>query len=209
MIFCNKKLILFDLDGVIIDSKANMEAAWLAVCKETAIDIPFENYFSYIGRAFPDIMRCLGVIGDNAKKAETIFRTSSMENITLIKFFPDAADILARLQRAGLKLGIVTSKDKLRTNAILAMLPVEFITVQTPNDRYRPKPAPDHLLAAMALTRTDPSDSLYVGDMMADYDSACRAGIDYLHAEWGYGQKPSSKSSSLAKFSLLPGSLKI
>ena len=186
----NKKLILFDLDGVLIDSKKNMEAAWRAVRKDTKTGVSFESYFALIGRSFPDVMDCLGIDGETAKRAEIIFRTSSMKNISLINFFPNAAEILCELHSAGLKLGVVTSKDRLRTNAILAMLPVDFITVQTPNEKFRPKPAPDHLLAAIAVARTDPRDCLYVGDMDSDYAAACRAGIDYLHAEWGYGAHP-------------------
>ena len=40
-----KKLIVFDLDGVIFDSKQNMRKAWNDVKNELNIDIPFHKYF--------------------------------------------------------------------------------------------------------------------------------------------------------------------
>lgn len=201
-----KTLILFDLDGVIIDSRANMEAAWRAVQKETGSGVPFDDYFAQIGRAFPDILSRIGM-ADVVKQAETVFRTASMQNLALIDFFPGVAETLQTLQDAGRKMGVVTSKDKLRTNAILALLPVEFVTVQTPHERLRSKPAPDHLLSAMALARTDPADSVYLGDMDSDYEAARRAGIDYLHAGWGYGARPAKDVPEIASFEALPAAL--
>ena len=41
-----------------------------------------------------------------------------------------------------------------------------------------------------AQTGVDPIETLYVGDMAADHEAAKRAGVDYAHAEWGYGQAP-------------------
>ena len=40
----------------------------------------------------------------------------------------------------------------------------------------------------MAESETDPAETLYVGDMPTDREAADRAGIDYVHASWGYGE---------------------
>jgi len=52
----NKKLILFDLDGVLIDFKKNMQIAWESVCHQHNIYTEFEKYFMNIGRPFQDIL---------------------------------------------------------------------------------------------------------------------------------------------------------
>ena len=57
------KLCLFDLDGVIIDSRSNMERSWSAVQSVFELDSPFEGYFQVIGRPFQDIMSVLDYIG--------------------------------------------------------------------------------------------------------------------------------------------------
>lgn len=182
-----KRLILFDVDGVLLDSKDNMRKSWAHVLERTNLKIPFEDYFSRIGRPFRDIMIDLGVSYD-LEKIEKIYMTASFDFLEEAMFFPNVKDTLNQLHHSGIKLGIVTSKDKLRTNAVLQQIDTPFVTIQSPSERYRGKPAPDYLMIAMAEAAEDPSDTLYIGDMSTDYEAARRAGIDYVHASWGYGE---------------------
>ena len=184
-----KRLILFDLDGVLLNSRENMSFAWSKASEAAGIDVDFEAYFREIGRPFSSILRRLG-IADPDHVVESTFRVASMERLDLLSFYPKVRRVLVQLSSEDFMLGIVTSKDKLRTNAIIAMLPVEFDCVRSPNDSFRGKPAPDHLLMAMAQANVDPSETLYVGDMDADYEAETRAGVDYAHASWGYGEEP-------------------
>ncbi len=181
-----KRLVLFDLDGVLLHSRENMRQAWDVVLRETDVDRPFEAYFAMIGRPFKDIMIRLGVTRD-LERIEKIYMTASFDFLTQATFFPGVRETLAGIRGQGLKIGVVTSKDAPRTRAVLSQLDVEFASVQSPNDRFRGKPAPDHLLIAMAEAGEDPCDTLYVGDMETDCRAARRAGIDYVHAAWGYG----------------------
>ena len=191
-----KKLLLFDLDGVLLDSRLNMSKAWEAVQSQLNIQVSFERYFAQIGRPFGDIMKSLG-LRDHAHEAERVFRVASMKNLHLLEFFPGVESSLVEAHTSGFQLGVVTSKDKMRTDAILALLPVEFVTVRTPEPGYRGKPAPDHLLAACAEANRDPCETLYVGDMFFDYSAAFRAGIDYVHVRWGYGDRPADCSRTV------------
>ncbi len=184
-----KRLVLFDLDGVLLDSRENMRRSWQRVCEHFGTDVGFERYFAEIGRPFSVIMERLG-LSERAAAIEGVFRVASMENLNVLRFYPQVAETLTKLEAANMKMGIVTSKDQLRTNAIIAMLPVNFTCVHAPDGKLRGKPAPDHLLMAMAQTSVDPAETLYVGDMAADHEAAKRAGVDYAHAEWGYGQTP-------------------
>lgn len=182
-----KRLVLFDLDGVLLHSRENMRQAWAVVLRETPVRQPFEAYFALIGRPFKDIMACLGIT-DDVGRIEKIYMTASFDFLAEATFFQGVRESLGELQAMGLKMGIVTSKDLPRTKAILPQLGVEFVTVQCPNNKFRGKPAPDHLLVAMAEAGEDPSDTLFVGDMETDWHAARRAGVDYVHASWGYGQ---------------------
>lgn len=188
-----KELALFDLDGVLLDSRENMRRSWSKVRERCGTDVSFERYFSEIGRPFPVIMERLG-LSAHASEIEAVFRMASMENLDALNFYPRVSETLLELQRRGLKIGIVTSKDQLRTNAILAMLPVTFACIHAPDGKTRGKPAPDHLLMAMAQASVDPAETIYIGDMAADHEAAKRAGIDYAHAAWGYGQEPEDDS---------------
>jgi phosphoglycolate phosphatase len=193
-----KELVLFDLDGVLLDSKENMRLSWESVRREAGVTVPFDRYFAEIGRPFGSILDRLD-LSDHSVAIEAAFRTASMENIGVLKFYPGVIETLSRLETAGIKFGIVTSKDILRTSAILAMLSSTFSCIQTPDNELRGKPAPDHLLLAMSKVGVDPINTLYVGDMAADHEAAMRAGIDYAHASWGYGRPPEDESWVLSK----------
>ena len=57
-----KKILIFDLDGVLIDSKKNMFLSWLKVQeKHNLNNINFKQYFKNIGRPFFDILKIIGV----------------------------------------------------------------------------------------------------------------------------------------------------
>jgi phosphoglycolate phosphatase len=181
-----KRLVLFDLDGVLLHSQENMRQAWDVVLSKTDVNQPFEAYFSLIGRPFKDIMACLGVTSD-IDNIEKIYMTASFDFLAQATFFPGVREALGTLRQMGVKMGVVTSKDLPRTKAVLAQLDIKFSSVQCPNNKLRGKPAPDHVLMAMAEAGEDPADTLFMGDMETDWQAAQRAGIDYVHANWGYG----------------------
>lgn len=197
-----KRLVLFDLDGVLLHSHENMRQAWEVVLAKTDVDRPFEDYFAQIGRPFKDIMQLLGVRGD-LERIEKVYMTASFEFLANATFFPGVKEALAEIRDLGVKMGVVTSKDAPRTKAVLAQLDISFASVQSPNGRFRGKPAPDHLLVAMAEAGEDPADTIFVGDMETDWHAACRAGIDYVHAGWGYGE-PLASIPTLESISQLP-----
>lgn len=173
-----------------------MSLAWSAVCDALGVTVPFERYFAEIGRPFGEIMDILG-LGDRASAIETVFRRTSATTLASTPIYPGVGDMLKALQSVGCRLAIVTSKDRGRTDLVLKRLPVTFDAVRTPDGSCRGKPAPDHLMMAMAMCRTDPADTVFIGDMDSDAEAAARAGIDYVHARWGYGKEPASCLAAL------------
>ena len=185
----SKKLLLFDLDGVLIDSKSNMKYAWSVVQRVAKVNVAFDNYFELIGRPFSEILKILS-LDDNLEDIEDIFKCASLDRLDLVRFYPDVVNTLINMRENNIKLGVVTSKDYDRTNIILSKLPVDFTSIQTPNNKYRGKPAPDSILVAMAEAGVDPKDTVYIGDMLVDFEASVRAKVDYIHAEWGYQSIP-------------------
>lgn len=188
-----KELILFDLDGVLIDSKKNMQIAWEAVQDEFKLNIPFESYFNLIGMPFQDILKSLK-IKKNKKKIEYCFRKKSAQFLHHIPFFEGVEETIEHLKYSKkFKIGIVTSKDKLRTNSMISKLP-KFDVVSCPEKKLRGKPNPDQLLSSLKKCNCDPRRAVYVGDMEVDKEAAERSGIDFIYAEWGYGKVKNSIS---------------
>lgn len=186
MHFSAKKLILFDLDGVLLNSKRNMELSWGAVCERYDVNVEFEDYFSNIGRPFKEILSILNIY-ENQNDIEKTYSDVSAQLIDQVEFYEGVESVLGQLNNNNIKTGIVTSKNTFRTHKIIDLLGFAFDIVQTPNDVLKGKPAPDHILYAMSELDLNSSDTLYIGDMDVDYEAAKRAYVDYAHALWGYG----------------------
>ncbi|VAX23714.1 hypothetical protein MNBD_NITROSPINAE02-1767 [hydrothermal vent metagenome] len=183
----NKRLVLFDLDGVIVDSRKNMEVSWSAVRATYDIDIEFESYFRHIGRPFLDIMEKLGLEKDG-ENIHRIYNVVSSSRLDLIEEFPGISEVIRELRKNKLVVGLVTSKDKERTLEIVRKLDLLFDVIDCPEKGQRGKPNPDPLMRAMLQCQKDPADTIYIGDMQVDYEATARAGVDYMHANWGYGE---------------------
>jgi phosphoglycolate phosphatase len=92
---------------------------------------------------------------------------------------PGARETLAALHGRGIQLGICSNKPIAFTHDLVAYLQIaEFLTVVLgPEDVGRLKPAPDILLTALERLKIQPTEALYVGDMVVDIQTARAAGI--------------------------------
>ena len=180
------KLVLFDLDGVLIDSKKNMEVSWAAVSVTYDLGVDFERYFELIGRPFTNIMEKLG-LDERADQIKQVYDVASSCRLDLVEIYPDCMQLVNDLKNMGMRVGLVTSKDRARTLEVVKKMDVLFDVVDCPEPGHRGKPHPDPLLRAMLQCHSDPAETVYIGDMQVDYECTQRAGVDYVHVDWGYG----------------------
>ena len=176
-------LLLFDLDGVLIDSKLNMRQSWQDVCNNFNINVPFEQYFKHIGRPFEDIMKILE-LEHLLPEIKTVYLSLTKKYEDLILFYPNTENTLVLLSKK-YKLGVVTSKSKTRTTDILSRINVNFLVIKCPEDG-KGKPAPDLLISAMQAVNESPKDTVYFGDMPVDLQAANAAGVKFIQCTWGY-----------------------
>ena len=95
----DKSLYLFDLDGVIIDSKKNMRVSWNLVNKRFGLNISFKKYFFLIGRDFSDILRKLKIKKKNFDQIEKTFKKESIKNFNKYKLYPKVKSVLNYLEK--------------------------------------------------------------------------------------------------------------
>src|SRR2546423_601517 len=97
----------------------------------------------------------------------------------LTRLLPGAAELLAELKRLGKGIAVCSNKPRAFTQELLDYLDVGSLidAVLGPEDVVRAKPAPDMLLAGLQRLAVKPSESLYVGDMVVDIETARAAGV--------------------------------
>lgn len=136
-----------------------------------------------IGRTLEEIFEL--VTGD--RPAPPAFRARFVECADRIMLdatvlYPEVPGVVERLRRAGLRLGVVTTKYAHRVESILdrAGLRESFAVVIGSDSVPVAKPDPAGLLAAMAALASAPSRSLYVGDSVVDAEASSRSGVPFV-----------------------------
>ena len=183
-----KKLIIFDVDGVLFDSLKNMETAWKYTTNKFHINVGFDNYVKYLGLPFIAILQNLG-INSKKKEIQKYYQLISEKNLNLITPFKKTQKIIGLLNKYQIKKAICTSKDFQRTKKILNKYNLKFDAIEADiNNQKKGKPHPDKILSILDKLKIDKKYSVYIGDMYIDYLTAKNAKIDYLHAGWGYSK---------------------
>ena len=182
-----KKVLIFDVDGVLVDSKKNMELSWNKVQKQHNLqNIKFEKYFKNIGRPFYKILNIIG-IRKNLKKIKKTYQQESIKQINEIKYYNNVIKTIKDLKKKKYILNIVTSKDLERTKKSLKSLKEYFTYIECSNDETRGKPFPDQINFILSRLKVNKSECVYIGDTLVDYNTAKNAKIDFIFAKWGYG----------------------
>ena len=186
------KSLIFDLDGVLIDSKRNMEASWQECQRSFDLENSFQDYFSLIGRPFNEILSLLNINYD-FDKIKHVYDKTSISNIGLISFYPNVVRCLKEFHKKKINLFIVTSKDSKRAQITLRKVKNLFLYISCPEKKLRGKPYPDQILNIINKFSLEPKECVYIGDTKVDQLAAKAAEIDFLFANWGYGPKPTEE----------------
>ena len=183
-----KKLFLFDLDGVLFDTKKNMDKAWNLVRDKFNIKKSFNEYFLHLGLPFNLIMKKLGINKNNINLINVFYKKKSLQHSHLIKIYPGVKSSLKKLKKNNIEVGIVTSKDAYRTKKIISNYKLNFSIIECPRKGFRGKPHPDPILRVIKKTGYLKKDVIYVGDTYNDYLSAKSSKIKFIFAAYGYGK---------------------
>lgn len=195
--------IVFDLDGVLVDSLPAMKAAWDNVNVVMELGIDFLEYRKYIGLPFSDILAKLEIPPSEFSKVRELYFDERLRGNVVL--YPGALESLKKLAAEGILLSILTSKPRESASLLVGkFFPELKLNVWSPEDisSGRGKPAPDGLLELISVSGVDPYETVFVGDMQSDAECAQRAGIQFFFAGWGYGQDVShmARFSTLEKF---------
>ena len=189
--------LIFDLDGTLIDSAADMAAAvnlYLTSQGWPAQEIAYVERFIGHGprRLVQDMFTDLGLPRDAASidTAHAAFMTQYWQSPTrLTRFYPDVLADLHGLHGAGIALGLCTNKPQALTLRILDQLAIAplFSAVVGGDAVPACKPDPGHLLAVVAKMGLQPGTWAYIGDSGIDQATALAANVAFFVVPWGGG----------------------
>ncbi|CCH32523.1 HAD-IA family hydrolase [Actinosynnema sp. NPDC047251] len=169
-------VILFDLDGVLVDSSGCVAKAWFEWAARHGLDA--ERTFALgHGRTTADHLRAAAP--DLATPEEAAAVDALEERyVTEVVAQPGAREATAELTRLGRRWGIVTSCDHPAATARLAVagIPAPDVLV-TAADVEQHKPAPDGYLLGCRRTGVEPAGALVFEDAPAGLAAARAAGI--------------------------------
>ena len=180
-----KKVIIFDLDGVLIDSKKNMKISWNKTNKKFKLNKKFKEYFKHVGKPFKEILNALS-IEKNLNKIENNYQLESKKNFKKIKLYKGVLETINFLKKKNITIGILTSKDKKRTINFIRKLKIKVDFIQCPHPSLRGKPYPDLFNKIIKEKKLKRKNCLYVGDAKYDFIAAKKANIKFIFARYGY-----------------------
>ncbi len=176
--------VLFDFDGVLVDTEWAIYQAWLRTFREHGHDLPLEIYTRCIGSDFATwspkthLEELTGGSFDwhdldARRQAEIVAELESAQPM------PGVLEILRKLTEAGIRRAVVSSSSHQWVDGWLAKLGIsgEFETTVCRGDAPQIKPAPDLYLEAARRLGLEPAECLVIEDSLNGVKSAIAAGM--------------------------------
>jgi phosphoglycolate phosphatase len=186
-------LLIFDLDGTLIDSRLDLANAVNATRRHMGMT-PLENerVYSYVGNGAPVLIR--RAMGEQASEAEIqealeffleYYREHDLENTTL---YPGVRESLDRLRAAGKHMAVLSNKPVKMSKAIVDGLGMggHFFRVYGGNSFDFKKPNPIGIRTLMEETAIGPGRTMMVGDSSVDMETARNAGVPCCGVTYGF-----------------------
>jgi phosphoglycolate phosphatase len=186
------KLIIFDLDGTLVDSCQDLATAVNLMRRHFGLPaLAPESIRGYVGNGVRMLVtRALQgtrIDVDEALKVQMpLYRAHAVDQTGL---YPGVFEGLKCLRERGHILAVATNKPAESCDLILRHLGIYdwFITVLAADRFPVLKPAPDMITNCMATAGVTPRNTWVVGDNYTDLESARRAGANSIFVTYGYG----------------------
>ncbi len=190
-----KKLIIFDLDGTLLDTTLAMQ-----VCGNFALEslgfsgFPRERYKGFSGGGVEGyVFAILEAAGDMEHRFyDEFWRLYSQRNDRLtpdeVEPYEGIIPALSRLKEKGVLLAVLSNKDQKSCDIIIEQYfgKGTFSIIRGDREDGVVKPDPAGVFDILKQLNVKIEDCLYVGDTEVDMETGKRAGVDTVAALWGY-----------------------
>jgi pyrophosphatase PpaX len=180
-------VVLFDLDGTVVDSGAIILASMRHATREV-LGEEFEDAELMRAVGGPGLEAQLAVFGpDDVDELVRVYRAHNEPLHDDLEACAGMEDVLERLHAEGRRLGVVTAKRRSTVELAFASVPLAhlFETIVGGDETEKHKPDPEPLLLAAERMGADPAQTAYVGDSPFDVLAAKAAGMYAVAVTWG------------------------
>ncbi|MBE0542239.1 MAG: HAD-IA family hydrolase [Verrucomicrobia bacterium] len=178
------KAIIFDMDGVLTDSEPLINAAAVAMFRERGLVVPPEDFLPFVGtgenRYIEGVAEKHHFPLDLAQAKKRTYEIYLELVPHQLRAFPGATDLVRDCQRAGLKIAVASSADRIKIEANLRQIglpPEAWDTIVSAEDATHKKPAPDLFLAAARKLGLTPTECVVIEDAVNGIQAAKAAGM--------------------------------
>lgn len=186
-------LIIFDLDGTLIDSSRDLAVSTNAMRAHFNLP-PLDQHTinSYVGNGAPVLVRkAMGNGADEETVASALtyflqyYRAHSLEHTRL---YAGIHEVVDQLSARGHRLAVLTNKPTKISSDILAALGVSqhFFCIYGGDSLPNKKPQPDGILRIVKEADASLPQTLMVGDSKVDIETARNAGVQSCGVSWGF-----------------------
>lgn len=189
----NKKLIIFDLDGTLVDTASDIASAVNMMLEHYGLPIHSEdNVRKMIGKgaknlifqALPSTHR-----GEEALNEALEYYRGCYDRNLIVKthVYSGIRDVLCELKDRGVQMAILSNKDERQVKTIAdTLLPNMFVSVNGFTIKFPHKPAPDAVYDIIDRYGANKDDVAFVGDSSIDVITAKNAGVLSVGVTWGF-----------------------
>ncbi len=189
-----KRLIIFDLDGTLLNSIADLAVAVNLALGACGYPIhPEEAYRFMVGdgvrklfeRALPEAERT----PENIERIREHFMPYyDLHNADLSRPYEGIVELLEELQQRGVRMAVASNKYHSATQKLIAHYfpTICFEVVLGQRDGVPVKPNPQIVKEILAHCGASKNEVLYVGDTNVDMQTAKNAEVDVLGVSWGF-----------------------
>ncbi len=190
----HRKCVLFDLDGTLVDSLADLADSMNRVLSRQGLPShPVQAYRYFVGdgitklvqRALPAEARQEDLVQDCVREMRQEY---GLHWADTTRPYPGIAELLDALATRRIPMAILSNKpDGLTQEVVRTLLPDwHFAAVAGARETIARKPDPAGALRIAGLLRREPADFLYVGDTNTDMQTARAARMFAIGALWGF-----------------------
>jgi pyrophosphatase PpaX len=180
-------VVLFDLDGTVVDSGAIILASMRHATREVlGADYGDEELLQAVGG--PGLEAQFAVFApDQVDELVRVYRAHNEPLHDELQACVGMEDVIVRLHDEGRRLGVVTAKRRATVELAFARVSIAhlFETVVGGDETELHKPDPAPLLLAAERLGVDPTTAAYVGDSPFDIRAAKAAGMYAVAVTWG------------------------